>query len=103
MNEPLSSDYLLGSPLKSFMGFKIITSPYIPDTVPAVQMHPDCDPQGLWCTPEFRAETDRWLLEKLGTKEVAFIMTDQQMIAVSTRMRERIDRDIEKLFMGRGL
>jgi hypothetical protein len=33
-------------------------------TKPKLQLSPDFK----WCTPEFRAETDRWLLERFGTK-----------------------------------
>jgi hypothetical protein len=34
---------------------------------PKLQLSPDFK----WCTPEFRAETDRWLLERFGTKPMS--------------------------------
>lgn len=84
-------------PARTYMGFKIVASPFVPDSVAAVQMDPDCDPQGLWCTPALRAETDRWLLERFGTKQVAYVLSNQQMIAMSDRMLRRMEADIDRL------
>jgi hypothetical protein len=87
---------MLATP-QTFMGLKIIRHHHIPDEAPVIQMHPNCDPQGLWCTPEFRAKTNAWLLERFGTQPVAYFFTDQQAIAMSHRMAARIDREIERL------
>jgi hypothetical protein len=82
-------------PPQSFMGFKLIASPFVPDEIPAIQMHPDCDPHGLWCTPAFRADTNRWLLERFGTKQVAYVLSREQMITMSDRMMRRLEADLD--------
>lgn len=86
--------------LGTFGGIKIMRSQWVPDEAPAVQMHPDCDLDELWCTREFRAKTNAWLLERFGTVPVAYFLTDQQMLAMSHRMAARIDAEINKLCFG---
>jgi hypothetical protein len=81
----------------TFGGFKVIRSSLIPDESPVLQMHPTCDPQGLWCTPEFRARTNAWLLDRFGTQPVAYFFTKEQTIAMSERMSAHIDREISRL------
>jgi hypothetical protein len=82
----------------TFGGFKFIRSHLIPDESPVIQMHPDCDPQGLWCTAEFRASVNKWLLDRFGTQPVAYFFTKEQALAMSHRMAARIDNEINKLF-----
>jgi hypothetical protein len=84
----------------TFGGFKLIRSAMIPDEAPVLQMHPNCDP--LWCTPEFRAKTNAWLLERFGTQPVAYFFTKEQAIAMSHRMAARIEHDINNLCGGLG-
>jgi hypothetical protein len=84
----------------TFGGFKLIRHHLIPDEAPVLQMHPDCDPQGLWCTPEFRARTNAWLLNRFGTQPVAYFFTKEQAIAMSHRMAARIEADIERACYG---
>lgn len=79
----------------TFGGIKVVRSHLIPDESPVIQMHPSCDP--LWCTPEFRAKTNAWLLERFGTQPVAYFFTKEQAIAMSHRMSARIEREISNL------
>lgn len=81
----------------TFGGFKLIRSSLIPDEAPVIQMHHTCDPQGLWCTPEFRTRTNAWLLERFGTQPVAYFFTKEQAIAMSDRMAARIEHEINNL------
>jgi hypothetical protein len=81
----------------TFGGFKVIRSHLIPDESPVIQMHPNCDPQGLWCTPELRAKTNAWLLERFGTQPVAYFFTKEQALAMSHRMSARIEREMNEL------
>lgn len=81
----------------TFGGFKVIKHHLIPDEAPVLQMHPNCDPQGLWCTPEFRASVNKWLLDRFGTQPVAYFFTQEQALAMSHRMAARIERDIANL------
>lgn len=53
-------------------GMKIIQSPFV-EPEPVIRLRLDCDPLGLWCTPEFRATTDAWLRERFGVRDVAYI------------------------------
>lgn len=80
----------------TFGGYKVIRHHLIPDEAPVLQLHPDCDP--LWCTPEFRASTNLWLLDRFGTQPVAYFFTGQQAIAMSHRMAARLDREMNKMF-----
>lgn len=59
---------ILGRP-ETFMGIRVIPSHFV-QPVPKIQLSPDFE----WCTPEFRAETNRWFLERFGTKEVAYMV-----------------------------
>lgn len=81
----------------TFGGFKVIRSHRIPDESPVIQMHPNCDPQGLWCTSEFRAKTNAWLLDRFGTQPVAYFLTKEQAIVMSHRMSARIEAEIANL------
>lgn len=53
-----------------FGGVRVIESPLI-SPVPKIQI----SPQFQWCTPEFRAEYDKWLLDRFGTKQVAYMFS----------------------------
>jgi hypothetical protein len=81
-------------PPRTLYGMRVVASPLIPDEVPVLKLHPDFQ----WCTPEFRADFDRWALEMFGTKEVVFMLNDQQMFAMSKRMQAKLDHEINKLF-----
>jgi len=83
----------------TFGGFRLIVDDFIHDQRPVLQMHPACDPQGLWCTPELRSATDQWLLERFGTEPVAFIYNKQAML-LSRRMMARLQADIENAVYG---
>jgi hypothetical protein len=85
---------------QTFMGLKIIKNHFIPDEAPVLQMHPTCDPQGLWCTSEFRARTNAWLLDRFGTQPVAYFFTQQQALAMSHRMSARIEAEISRMMLG---
>jgi len=52
-------------------GLPIHVSPLVPSELPVLTF----DPQRkcAWATPEFRAQTDKWLLDRFGTKSVAFM------------------------------
>lgn len=89
---------LLSPSEHTFCDFKVIRHHLIPDESPVLQMHPDCDPQGLWCTQEFRASVNQWLLERFGTQPVSYFFTKEQAHAMSHRMHARIEREIAKLF-----
>jgi hypothetical protein len=54
--------------MDTFFGIKILPSEHV-QPVPVLQLHPDFP----WCTPEFRAKTNAWLLERFGTMEVAYM------------------------------
>lgn len=96
---PLQSGTGLASE-HTFGGFKVIKHHLIPDEAPVLQLRPDCDP--LWCTPEFRASTNAWLLERFGTQPVAYFFNEQQAIAIamSHRMAARLDAEIERMCYG---
>jgi hypothetical protein len=51
-----------------FGAIKFVESPFV-QPVPVLQLHPDFP----WCTPEFRAKTNAWLLERFGMQEVAYM------------------------------
>lgn len=51
---------------------RVRESPFVPRFQPNVQLSAGCDPYGLWCTPEFRAEMNRWLQDFLGVNECAW-------------------------------
>lgn len=86
----------------TFAGFKVIKHHLIPDEAPVLQMHPNCDAQGLWCTPEFRAKTNAWLLERFGTQPVAYFFTKEQALMMSHRMAARIEHEMNNLCGGLG-
>jgi hypothetical protein len=96
-----------GSPLfptSTLFGMKVITSPYIPNDVPCIQVrHLTLKDGTPLLSGDFLARENAWWLKEFGTKQVAFILNDQQMIAVGTAMRERIDREIERTLGGLGL
>ena len=52
----------------TLLGLNIIESPHV-QPVPVLQLRP----QFVWCSDEFRAEMNAWLLEMFGTKEVMYV------------------------------
>lgn len=56
--------------MNTMFGFPVITSPLV-QPVPVLTFDPAH--KLCWATPEFRAEMNAWLLERFGTKEVAYI------------------------------
>ena len=61
--------------------FQLHTSAVMPRTMPNVQLSPNCDPQGLWCTPEFRARVNEWLRVKLGEAPYIFSIGGGVLVA----------------------
>lgn len=53
----------------TLFGMKVIVSPVI-QPVPVLQISPDFK----WCSDEFRAKHNAWLLERFGTKDVVYVM-----------------------------
>lgn len=51
----------------NLFGMPVYESPLI-RSVPKIQLSPGFK----YCTPEFRAEMNQWLLEQFGTKHVAY-------------------------------
>lgn len=62
--KPIGPDHL------TVMGMRIVSSPFI-QPVAKIQLSADLP----WCTPSFRAETNRWFLEQFGTRDVAYMMS----------------------------
>lgn len=86
---------------RTLFGMKVITSPLIPDEVPRIEVRDIKLRDGTSIlTPAFRAEMNAWFLREFGTKQVAYIVGDQQMIAMSQRMKRALDREIERTLMG---
>lgn len=54
----------------SLFGMRVIEDRHGITRVPVLQM----DPEFKWCSEAFRAETNRWLLDLFGHKEVAYII-----------------------------
>jgi hypothetical protein len=87
--------------MNTLFGMKVITSPFIPDRVPVMEVRDIKLSDGTSIlTPEFRAETNRMLLELFGTKAVAFVLNDRQAIAIGTAMKQRLDEMIERELAG---
>lgn len=47
---------------------RIRESSFVPAFVPVLQLHPDFE----WCSDEFRAQMNAWLLQRFGTQMVAW-------------------------------
>ncbi|MEN6540851.1 MAG: hypothetical protein ABFC67_14685 [Mizugakiibacter sp.] len=69
---------------------KIVVSPLI-KPVPVLQI----DPHFKWCTDEYRAKHNAWLLERFGTKEVAFVLNGDT-IAVSPQHAAMLRAEAKK-------
>jgi hypothetical protein len=52
-----------------FGGIPVVENRHI-QPVPVLQLSPNFK----WCSEEFRAETNAWLLDLFGTKEVAYLV-----------------------------
>lgn len=52
-------------------GIEIHSSPLVPSHVPNITF--DAKRKCTWATPEFRASTDKWLLDRFGMHAVAFM------------------------------
>lgn len=66
----------------TLFGIPVIVHPAI-KPVPAIQIDPDFK----WCSDEFRAKHNAWLLERFGTVRQMLMMTDpssgQQIVVMS--------------------
>ncbi len=51
-------------------GMRVVVSPLI-TPVPKIQIRADFK----WCSDEFRANFNQWLLDEFGTKEVAYMIS----------------------------
>lgn len=60
--------------MNTFFGIKVVESPHV-QPVPVLQLSPTFE----WCTPEFRAKTNAWLLERFGTMEVAYFFNPRAL------------------------
>lgn len=93
-----------GSPLfptSTLFGMKVITSPFIPDEVPRVQVRDITLKDGTpLLSREFLARENKWWLDTFGTKQVAFILDSQQAIAIGSRIKAALEREIERSFLG---
>ena len=48
----------------------------VPRFTPVLQLHPNCDPYGQWCTPQFRAFINARLLDLFGEQQYAYCIGD---------------------------
>jgi hypothetical protein len=86
---------------RTLFGLKVITSPYIPEEVPRIQVRDITLKDGTpLLSRDFLARENKWWLDSFGTKQVAFILDSQQAIAVGTRLKEALDRQIAQSLMG---
>lgn len=86
---------------RTLFGMKVITSPFIPDEMPKIQVRELRLKDGTVLTPpDFLARENAWWLKEFGTKPVAFILSEQQAVVIGTRMKERLDRMIERELVG---
>lgn len=60
---------MLNNPTFTFAGIQIHESPHI-TPVPVIKTRPDFE----WCSEEFRAKHDAWLLERFGTYDPAYVV-----------------------------
>lgn len=94
-----------GSPLfptSTLFGMQVVTSPFIPDEVPRIQVRDITLKDGTpLLSREFLARENKWWLESFGTKQVAFILDDARAIAIGSRLKEALDRQIEHELLGR--
>jgi hypothetical protein len=49
---------------------------------------------------EFLARENKWWLDTFGTKQVAFILDGQQAIAIGSRIKAALEREIERSLLG---
>ena len=70
-------------------GYCVQESVLVPRFKANVQLHPDCDPQRLWGTPEFRADMNIWLIDFFGVSECAWKMGDLVLVHPETMERLR--------------
>lgn len=61
-------------PLETFMGMRIVASPYLPEFVPTLKLNPYAP-----VTDEFRAEFNKWLLDMFGERR-EFLMVEGRTI-----------------------
>lgn len=64
----LTADKLMLSTAQ-YMGMKVVVSPHLVPA-PKVQLSPDFK----WCSDEFRASENAYLLKMFGTKEVCYML-----------------------------
>lgn len=81
MPTPLNDICLLNYPVRE--------SPFVPRSQAKVQLHPACDPRGLWCTPEFRTQMNQWLKDFLGVDECAWKIGDTVFVHPEVMKRLR--------------
>lgn len=88
----------------TLFGLRVITSDLVPDEVPKIQVRDIKLSDGTSIlTPEFRADLNAWLLARFGKKQVAYVLGDGQAIAMSARMKARIEREMQRaMFNGYG-
>ena len=79
---------LLAQAKMNICGMRVVVSPLV-GPVPKIQIRPDFK----WCSDEFRARFNKWLLDEFGTKEVAYMVSGGTVV-VSPHMANvlRIDR-----------
>ena len=64
-----------------FMGMRVLTSPYV-GPVPKIQLSYDFTA----CTEKCKADTNAWLLERFGTKEVFYMIGNDALVLSPTSM-----------------
>lgn len=57
--------------MQTLYGMKVVVNPNIP-RLPAIQI----DPKFEWCSDEFRAKHNAWLLERFGYVDQVLFMTE---------------------------
>lgn len=74
--------------MNTLFGMKVLTSPYILPA-PVLQVSPSFTA----CTDAFRAEMNQWLLDRFGTKDVAYVV-DKNTLILNHDMLAKIKRSI---------
>ena len=77
--------------MEILMGMKVVVSPYI-KPVPVLQIAHDF----IWCSDEFRAKYNAWLLERFGTFEPTY-MIGRDTIAMSPRTSAMLQNQVPNI------
>ena len=79
--------------MDSIFGMKVMTSSLV-QPVPVLQLSHDF----AACTEQFKSDMNKWLLDKFGTKEVAYVI-NKDTIVLNKEMLSKIKQSIPERYI----